>query len=227
MKIHNFSAGPCILPTQVFQEASEAMLNFDNLGLSIVEISHRSKNFVAVMDEAVALVKELLHVPNSHEVIFIQGGASLQFAMTAFNFLSETGKAQYLDTGVWASKAFKEASGLGDAEIIASSKDKNYSYIPKDYTIDSHSDDYMVTIKDPYERVFVKQVFYGCIRYEEFLKVFNKVFFELNPVGTNRNDQYLYMVFAYMSFFRLEELSFEDYRKLILSQDPIKMHPFL
>jgi len=85
----------------------------------------------------------------------------------------------------------------------------------------------MVTIKDPYERVFVKQVFYGCVRYEEFLKVFNKVFFELNPVGTNRNDQYLYMVFAYMSFFRLEELSFEDYRKLILSQDPIKMHPYL
>ena len=85
----------------------------------------------------------------------------------------------------------------------------------------------MAPLKDPYEKVFVKQVFYGCIRYEEFLKVFNKVFYELNPVGTNRNDQYLYMVFAYMSFFRLEELSFEDYRKLILSQDPVKMHPYL
>ena len=140
MKIHNFSAGPCVLPTQVFQEASEALLNFDNLGLSIVEISHRSKNFVAVMDEAVSLVKELLHVPSSHEVIFIQGGASLQFAMTAFNFLTEHGKAQYLDTGVWASKAFKEAAGLGNAEIIASSKDRNYSYIPKGYAIDPHSD---------------------------------------------------------------------------------------
>ena len=140
MKTHNFSAGPCILPGQVFQEASEALLDFDNLGLSVIEISHRSKNFVAVMDEAVALVKELLHVPDTHEVIFLQGGASLQFAMVAFNMLSESGKAQYIDSGVWANKAFKEAAGLGNAEVLASSKSENYSFVPKGYTIDPEAD---------------------------------------------------------------------------------------
>lgn len=136
MKVHNFSAGPCILPQEVFKEASEALLNFDDLGLSIIEISHRSKNFVAVMDEAVALVKELLHVPETHEVVFLQGGASLQFAMVAYNFLTENGKAQYLDTGVWANKAFKEAKGLGHAEIVASSKESNYNHIPKAIEVD-------------------------------------------------------------------------------------------
>lgn len=140
MKVHNFSAGPCVLPQQVFQEASEALINFDGLGLSLIEISHRSKNFVAVMDEAVALVKEVLNVPDTHEVIFLQGGASLQFTMLAFNFLSETGKAQYLETGTWASNAYKEAKGLGNAEVIASSKDANYNYIPKGYSIDPKAD---------------------------------------------------------------------------------------
>ena len=140
MKIHNFSAGPCILPQEVFKEASESLLNFDNLGLSVVEISHRSKSFVAVMDEAVALTKELLKVPDTHEVIFLQGGASMQFAMVAYNLLTKNGKAQYLDTGAWASKAFKEADGLGRAEVIASSKSSNYNYIPKDYVIDEDAD---------------------------------------------------------------------------------------
>ena len=140
MKTHNFSAGPCILPGQVFEEASKALLDFDNLGLSVIEISHRSKNFVAVMDEAVALVKELLNVPDTHEVVFLQGGASLQFAMVAYNYLTETGKAQYLDTGAWASKALKEAVGLGSAEAIASSKDANYNFIPKGYSIDPAAD---------------------------------------------------------------------------------------
>jgi phosphoserine aminotransferase len=140
MKTHNFSAGPCILPGQVFEEASKALIDFDNLGLSVIEISHRSKNFVAVMDEAVALVKELLNVPSTHEVIFLQGGASLQFAMVAMNFLTESGKAQYLDTGVWANKAYKEAAGLGNAEIVASSKASNYNFIPKEYEIDAKAD---------------------------------------------------------------------------------------
>src|SRR6056300_1216427 len=140
MKTHNFSAGPCILPGQVFEEASKALIDFDNLGLSVIEISHRSKNFVAVMDEAVALVKELLQVPDTHEVVFLQGGASLQFAMVAFNFLSETGTAEYLDTGAWAFKAHKEAAGLGSATIIASSKHKNYNFIPKGYAISSDAD---------------------------------------------------------------------------------------
>ena len=140
MKTHNFSAGPCILPDQVFEEASKALLDFDGLGLSVIEISHRSKNFVAVMDEAVALVKETLNVPDTHEVIFLQGGASLQFAMLAYNFLTETGKAQYLDTGAWASKALKEAEGLGSAAAIASSKEANYNFIPKGYSIDPSAD---------------------------------------------------------------------------------------
>jgi phosphoserine aminotransferase len=140
MKIHNFSAGPCILPQEVFNEASESLIDFDNLGLSVVEISHRSKSFVAVMDEAVALTKELLHVPDTHEVIFLQGGASMQFIMVAFNLLTESGKAQYLDTGAWSSKAYKEAAGLGKAEVLASSKDSNYNYIPKGYTIDESAD---------------------------------------------------------------------------------------
>ena len=140
MKTHNFSAGPCILPQEVFKEASESLINFDNLGLSVIEISHRSKSFVAVMDEAVALVKEQLNVPDTHEVLFLQGGASMQFAMLAFNFLSEKGTGQYLDTGAWSSKAYKEAAGLGSAEIVASSKDANYNYIPKGYAIDDNAD---------------------------------------------------------------------------------------
>lgn len=140
MKTHNFSAGPCILPQEVFKEASEALIDFDNLGLSLIEISHRSKNFVAVMDEAVALVKELLEVPETHEVLFLQGGASTQFAMVPFNLLTRDGKAQYLDTGAWAAKSLKEAAGLGNAEALASSKEANYNYIPKGYAVDPAAD---------------------------------------------------------------------------------------
>lgn len=94
-------------------------------------------------------------------------------------------------------------------------------------TIDSHADNFLDGIKDPYEKVFIKQIFYGCTRYQDFLKVFTKVFYEKNPIGTNRNDQVLYMIFGYLSFFRLEELSIEDYKKLVLSQDSLKMHSFL
>ena len=136
---HNFGAGPCILPQEVFKQASQGVLNFNDTGLSILEISHRAPEFVAVMEEAVSLVKELLNVPEGYSVIFLQGGASLQFAMTALNLLPEGKKATYLETGVWAKKAFAEAKIIGDAEVVASSKDKNYSYIPKDYTIDADS----------------------------------------------------------------------------------------
>lgn len=136
---HNFGAGPCILPQEVFKQASHGVLNFNDTGLSILEISHRAAEFVAVMDEAVSLVKELLNVPEGYSVIFLQGGASLQFAMAALNLLPEGKKASYLETGVWAKKAFAEAKLIGNAEVVASSKDKNYSYIPKDYTIDADS----------------------------------------------------------------------------------------
>jgi phosphoserine aminotransferase len=141
MKKHNFSAGPCILPQEVLQEASQAILNFDDLDLSLIEISHRSKNFVAVMDEAVALVKELLEVPAGYSVLFLQGGASLQFVMVAFNLLkNEGGKAAYTNTGTWAANAIKEAKRLGEVLVVGSSEEDNYNHIPKGYTIPSDVD---------------------------------------------------------------------------------------
>ena len=141
MKVHNFSAGPCILPPEVLKEASDAVLDFDNLNLSLIEISHRSKNFVAVMDKAVSLVKELLNVPEGYSVLFLQGGASLEFIMVAYNLMkNEGGKAAYTDTGTWASKAVKEAKRVGQVEVVGSSKDQNYNYIPKGYSIPEDAD---------------------------------------------------------------------------------------
>ncbi len=135
MKVHNFSAGPCILPKDVLKQASEAVLNFDNLDLSLIEISHRSKNFVKVMEEAQSLVRELLNVPEGYSILFLQGGASLEFVMVPFNLMKEGGKAAYTDTGTWANKAIKEAKRLGEVDVVASSKDKNYNYIPKGYSV--------------------------------------------------------------------------------------------
>ncbi|GAA3982871.1 3-phosphoserine/phosphohydroxythreonine transaminase [Mucilaginibacter dorajii] len=132
---HNFGAGPGILPQEVLKQASEAVIDFNGTGLSLLEISHRSKEFEAVLDEAVALVKELFAVPEGYSVLFLQGGASTQFALAPYNLLPSTGKAAYLETGVWANKALKEAKYFGEVEIIASSKDANFTYIPKDYTI--------------------------------------------------------------------------------------------
>ncbi|MVZ66710.1 3-phosphoserine/phosphohydroxythreonine transaminase [Sphingobacterium sp. DK4209] len=132
---HNFGAGPCILPKEVFEEASQAVLDFNGTGLSILEVSHRSKEFEAVVVETERLVRELLNVPQGYCILFLQGGASQQFAMVPMNLLPEGGKAAYLDTGVWASKAAKEVKKLGQVEIVASSSDKNYTYIPKDYSI--------------------------------------------------------------------------------------------
>ena len=134
MKKHNFSAGPCILPQQVLEKASQAVLNFNNSNLSLIEISHRSNDFVAVMDKAQALVKELLKLPDGYSVLFLQGGASTQFLMTAMNLLKISGKAAYINTGTWSTKALKEAKRYGEINIIASSEDKNFSYIPKDYS---------------------------------------------------------------------------------------------
>jgi phosphoserine aminotransferase len=132
---HNFGAGPGILPHEVFKQAAEAVLEFNGTGLSILEISHRSAEFEAVLDEAVKLVKELFEVPEGYSVLFLQGGASTQFALAPYNLLPEGGKAAYLDSGVWASKAIKEVKYFGEAVVVASSKDSNYTYIPKDFTI--------------------------------------------------------------------------------------------
>ncbi|HVW96294.1 MAG TPA: 3-phosphoserine/phosphohydroxythreonine transaminase [Mucilaginibacter sp.] len=132
---HNFGAGPGILPHEVLKQAAAAVVDFGGIGLSILEISHRSPEFESVLDEAVKLVKELLGVPADYSVLFLQGGASTQFALAPYNLLPEGGKAAYLETGVWASKAIKEAKFFGEAEIVASSKDKNFTYIPKGYKI--------------------------------------------------------------------------------------------
>jgi len=144
MKKHNFSAGPCILPQSVMQKASEAVINFNNLNLSLIEISHRSKDFVEVMENARSLSLELLGLQNKgYKALFLQGGASLEFLMVAYNLLEK--KAAYLNTGTWANKAIKEAKMLGDLVEVASSKDNNYNYIPKNYTIPNDADYFHLT----------------------------------------------------------------------------------
>ena len=145
MKKHNFSAGPCILPQEVLKKASEAILNFNGIDLSIIEISHRSKEFIDVMENARSLVKELLKLPEGYSVLFLQGGASLEFLMAPYNLLKVDGKAGYLDTGTWSSKAIKEAALFGEVVVLASSKEKGYNYIPKNYTIPADIDYVHVT----------------------------------------------------------------------------------
>jgi phosphoserine aminotransferase len=139
-KVHNFSAGPGILPAEVLQQAAEACINFDNLNLSLLEISHRSKNYEAVMDEARSIVKELLGLGDGYQVLYLGGGASLQFAMVPYNLLRTDGSAGYLNTGVWATKAIKEARIIGNTKVVASSEDKKFNYIPKGYAIPSDLD---------------------------------------------------------------------------------------
>lgn len=129
-KVHNFSAGPSILPKEVIDQSAAAIQEFDNMGLSLIEISHRSKNFEAVMDEARQLVKDILQLPDRYEVLFLQGGATLAFYTVALNLLREGGKAAYVNTGVWASGAIKEAKLVGQVDVIGDSSDKNHSYIP-------------------------------------------------------------------------------------------------
>lgn len=138
MKKHNFYAGPSILSQYTIKNTADAVLNFADTGLSILEVSHRSKEFQAVMDEAQALVKELLDVPAGYSVLFLGGGASLQFAMVPYNLMRT--KAAYLDTGVWAHKAIKEAKLFGEVDVVASSEDRNYNYIPKGYAVPDDAD---------------------------------------------------------------------------------------
>jgi phosphoserine aminotransferase len=131
MKMHNFSAGPAILPKSVMKEAAKNVIDLNGSGLSILEISHRSKSFEAILAEAKALAKELLGVGDDYEVLFLTGGASSQFYMVPMNFLGEGEVACYTDTGTWASKAIKEAKPFGNVDVLASSKESNYSFIPK------------------------------------------------------------------------------------------------
>lgn len=142
-KLHIFNAGPCLLPQVAVDNAIEALKDFKGTGVSLISISHRTKGWEDVMDECRALWKELLDIPQTHEVVFLGGGASLEFLYVAMNYLEN--KAGYLDTGVWARKALKEAKGLGEAIAVASSADKNYSYIPKGYEIPSDLDYFHIT----------------------------------------------------------------------------------
>lgn len=142
-KVHNFNAGPCVLPDQAIENSIEALKDFCGTGMSVIEVSHRSKEWGEVMDECRSLWKELLNIPDTHEVLFLGGGASMQFLYVAMNFLEN--KAGYLETGVWAKKALKEAQGLGNAFAVASSADKTYSYIPKGYEIPSDLDYFHIT----------------------------------------------------------------------------------
>ena len=136
---HNFGAGPCILPQNVFKQAADAVIDFN--GLSLLEVSHRSGDFVKVMDEAQDLVKKALNVPAGYSVVFLQGGASLGFTIAALNLMRSTKKAGYINTGTWAKGAIKEAKAVGvDVNVFASSEDKNFSYIPKGYSMPTDVD---------------------------------------------------------------------------------------
>lgn len=146
MKKYNFGAGPSILPQEVMKATAEACIEFQGMGLSLMEISHRTKEFQAVMDEAQALFKELLDIPEGYSVLFLGGGASLEFCMVPYNLLAK--KAAYLNTGVWAKKAMKEAKLFGEVVEVASSADANYTFIPKDFTVPADADYFHVTINN-------------------------------------------------------------------------------
>jgi phosphoserine aminotransferase len=156
MKKHNFSAGPCILPEEVMKKASEAILEFNGMGLSLIEISHRDKNFVAVMDKARELALDLLGLKDKgYQALFLQGGASLEFLMVPYNLLEK--KAAYLDTGTWSAKAIKEAGILGEVDVVGSSKDANYNYIPKDFEIPEDADYFHCTSNNTIFGTQIKQ----------------------------------------------------------------------
>jgi phosphoserine aminotransferase len=143
MKKHNFNAGPSILPRVAVENTAKAILDLNGIGMSILEISHRTKDFQAIIDETVALFKELLNIPEGYHVLFLGGGASLQFAMVPFNLMKS--KAAYLETGAWAQKAIKEAKMVGEVVVVGSSADKNFTYIPKGYTIPADADYFHIT----------------------------------------------------------------------------------
>ncbi|MDP4283380.1 MAG: 3-phosphoserine/phosphohydroxythreonine transaminase [Bacteroidota bacterium] len=143
--IHNFNAGPSILPREVIDKASEAILNFNNSGLSILEIGHRTPLFESVMEEARSLVRELMDLDEDHEVLFLHGGATTQFMQVPMNLLNEKDTAAYADTGVWSTKAIKEARLFGNAEIVCSSKESSFNFIPKDFAVPSDSKYFHIT----------------------------------------------------------------------------------
>lgn len=158
MKVaHNFNAGPCVLPKEVINAAIEALKDFAGTGMSVIEVSHRSKEWQAVMDETEALWKEILNIPDGYKVLFLGGGASTQFLMIPMNFLEK--KAAYLETGVWAKKALKEAKGIGDAYALASSADATFNYIPKGWQIPTDVDYFHITTNNTIYGTEIRQDF--------------------------------------------------------------------
>ena len=161
-RAHIFNAGPAVLPIGVLENASRAILEYDDLGLSLIEMSHRSKNFAAIQEEAMQNLREVMNIPSNYEVIFMQGGASLQFLMIPLNFLKPDEVAHYVDTGAWATKAVKEARNVGVATVVASSKDRDYTYIP----------DNIPDTKCAYVHITSNNTIYGT-RYSEYPKIKN------------------------------------------------------
>lgn len=143
--IYNFNAGPSILPKQVFEEASQAILNYNDTGLSILETGHRTSTFQNIMDEARALVKELMQLDDDHEVLFLHGGASTQFMQVPMNLLNEKETAAYADTGIWSTKAIKEAKLFGNVDIVCTSKESGYTFIPKDFAVPNDAKYFHIT----------------------------------------------------------------------------------
>ncbi len=142
---HNFNAGPSILPKQVFDQAAQAILNYNNTGLSILELGHRTSTFQAVMDEAQALLKQLMNLDADHEVLFLHGGASTQFMQVPMNLLDDKETAAYADTGVWGVKAIKEAKLFGKVEVVCTGKESNYTTIPKDFAVPNDAKYFHIT----------------------------------------------------------------------------------
>lgn len=143
MKKYNFNPGPSVLPEFTIRNTAEAVLNLNGSGLSLLEVSHRSKDFEAILKEAKDLFREILDIPSGYAILFLQGGASLQFTMIPYNFLAK--KAAYVDSGSWANKAIKEGKFFGEVQVVASSKEQNYTYIPKEYTIPADADYFHIT----------------------------------------------------------------------------------
>ena len=136
MKKHNFGAGPSILPQEVFEQSAQACLDYNGIGLSLLEISHRSKEFTAILDESLSLIKDLLNVPEDYTILFLQGGANMQFNMVPYNILNDDETADFVETDIWSTKAEEETRLYGKTKIIASSKDANFNYVPKNFTVD-------------------------------------------------------------------------------------------
>ena len=192
-KVHNYSAGPCILPKEVFQKAAKSIENFNDLDLSLIEISHRSKDFVDVMEEARSLVKEILDIPENYDVLFLQGGASLGFLTAAYNMMRSHKRGGYLVTGSWAKKAAKEANFMGEAKIVASSEDANFNYIPKGYELGDDIDYFHVTSNNTIFGTQIKEFYKGEIPLvcdmssDIFSRKINITDFDLIYAGAQKN----------------------------------------